>query len=371
MHKFACLALLLYALCVEILACPPGPAGPAGPPGFSVPLTLTQDGVLYSNGAAILSDNETFSWDETTATLSLTQPETVSEPYTVLKVSTDLGGAHGYGAHIEIAGNPGGGGTIFRTDGGLDASWLQLCNGRDCIRGGQVYINGINSGDGDAGGVQVATAVQGASFQVLDGTQEYKTLLSVNSDGADGTVTIPSLGASSIVATDASSNLVTRSVASIVDTATSVFTYSMMLHGPSYSELPGGNYTGPWTKPQGPFTVQFTKTGKIVNLAIPFYAPSDLQTGPSNANYIVSDIFAVDPSLQPAAIYGGVVNEMAEFYDGGGNFPDAGNAFPYGTISLICAGDCLFEMYNGNAAGTFSGTGQLATQVASLGYATG
>ena len=206
------LSIVVGAACGSV----PGPEGPIGPQGAQGPPgTISNNGiaagaVLYSDGTNITGDGAAFYWNDTTNTLVITQGEGIGAAYTALKVRTDAGGDHGYGAHIEIAGNPGGGGTIWRTDGGDNKSWLQIYGGDySGTSGGQLYLNGIFSTDGDGGGVQVATAITGASFQVLDGVNEaYTTLFSVNSNDGTGTVTVPSLAASSMVATDANSNLV-------------------------------------------------------------------------------------------------------------------------------------------------------------------
>jgi len=176
--------------------------------------------VAFSNGggglANLTGDATQFTFVNSETAVTITKPSSQGSLSTLLTLNSDPAGAHGFGAHLAIAGNPGGGGTIWREDGGLYDSWLQLYGGGyDGNSGGQIYVNGINSGDGDAGGVQVVVATSSSdpatasSFQVLGpGGDGYPTYLSVIAAGDSGQVQVPSLLPNSAVATDSNSVLV-------------------------------------------------------------------------------------------------------------------------------------------------------------------
>jgi hypothetical protein len=186
---------------------------PAGTP------IVAANSIVYSDGTNLLGDPAQLSWNDASGSMIVAQRE-VTTLSTVLKISSDAGGDHGFGAHLEIAGNPGGGGTIFRTDGGLNNSALQIYGGDYTgTQGGSLYLNGNNSTQGDAGGAQFVLGLQnsGCSFQVLDAS--FNTLISVNPSGSVGQVMIPSLAPSSLVLTDSGQNLITVSTTSATATA--------------------------------------------------------------------------------------------------------------------------------------------------------
>lgn len=122
-------------------------------------------------GGAIVEDNVNFKWVTATGQMHITQPE-IMAALPALTITVDVGGLHGNGGHIAIDGNPGGGGTIYRTDGGLNKSQLQLYGGDlTGTTGGGVYINGNNSTEGDAGGIQTTFGLTTSTFQLVDQTQ--------------------------------------------------------------------------------------------------------------------------------------------------------------------------------------------------------
>lgn len=171
--------------------------------------------IVYSNGTALTENNANLNWNDADGSLTIVQPSTVLTLNNVLTVTSDPSGSHGHGNHIAIDGNPSGGGTIFRTDGGLNSSWLQLYGGDSSgANSGQIYINGNNSTDGDAGGVQLVVGLVGAAFQILD--PSYNTLFGVTCSATSaGTINCPILTASEMVVTDSSSNLVSLAYSDI------------------------------------------------------------------------------------------------------------------------------------------------------------
>lgn len=174
-----------------------GGTGNAGP--------FTTGSILYSNGTIITQDNVNLNWNDTVKTFTVIQPSSVATLNTVLYVESDPAGVHGHGNHIEIAGNPGGGGTIFRTDGGLNKSVLQLYGGDYTgTTGGGLYLNGNNSTSGDAGGVQTTFGLSTSTFDMYDYTQSI-LLFQVNNTGV---LKLPGVTASRALATDASNNVV-------------------------------------------------------------------------------------------------------------------------------------------------------------------
>ncbi len=193
-----------------------GPPGPQGVPGEGISGHVTATAVIYSNGVNLTGDASEFAFVDATSSLTITKPSTQTSLSTLLRLNSDPSGAHGFGAHLSIAGNPGGGGTIYRDDGGLYDSWLQLYGGGyDGNSGGQIYINGIHSGGGDAGGVQVVVATANpdpsiaSSFQVFGPSAiGYPLYLSVNAVGTNGQVQVPSLSPNMAVATDANAVLI-------------------------------------------------------------------------------------------------------------------------------------------------------------------
>jgi hypothetical protein len=196
-----------------------GPTGPTGSTGSISSSSIPENAIVYSDGSILTGDAAQLSWIDASGSLIVAQRE-VTTLSTVLKISSDAGGDHGFGAHLEIAGNPGGGGTIFRTDGGLNNSALQIYGGDYTgTQGGSLYLNGNNSTQGDAGGAQFVLGLQnsGCSFQVLDAS--FNTLISVNPSGSVGQVMIPSLTASSLVMSDAGQNLISASTTSATATA--------------------------------------------------------------------------------------------------------------------------------------------------------
>jgi hypothetical protein len=195
-----------------------GSTGATGATGANS-FTGATGAVIFSNGSELVGDSTNFNWNDANGALLVNQPSSVSSLNTVLKVISDPSGAHGHGAHLEIAGNPAGGGTIFRTDGGFNNSALQIYGGDySGTQGGSLYLNGNNSTSGDAGGAQFVLGLASniCAFQVLDPSDNV--LISVNPSGSVGQVMIPSLNASSIVLTDSGQNLV--STATLSGTAT-------------------------------------------------------------------------------------------------------------------------------------------------------
>ena len=173
--------------------------------------TCLNGDVSYTFNNDLECDNA-LNWNHAHASLSITQPVTVGTPYTVMQLTSGATGAHGYGAHLELAGNPGGGATIFRTDGGHQNSWIQMCGGNaTCATGGQIYANGnnVNSQHGPPGSVQIASGHVNSAIQFMDGAHDYTVMMSINTNGGTGLVNIPSLAASSMVVTDNNQNLAT------------------------------------------------------------------------------------------------------------------------------------------------------------------
>jgi len=192
-----------------------GSQGAQGVPGEGISGQVTATAVVFSNGVNLTGNANEFSFIDATSSVTITKPSSQASLSTLLTLNSDPVGDHGFGSHLAIAGNPGGGGTIWREDGGLYDSWLQLFGGGyDGNSGGQIYVNGINSGDGDAGGVQIALATAAAdpavasSFQVLGPANSYPVYLSVNAVGSSGQVQVPSLSPNTAVATDANSVLI-------------------------------------------------------------------------------------------------------------------------------------------------------------------
>jgi hypothetical protein len=178
--------------------------------GGTASISYTAGSVIFAGtgGTNLTQDNANFNWNDSTYTLSITQPSSYSSLSSVLVITSDPSGTHGHGKFLEIAGNPGGGGTIFRTDGGLNKSWLQLYGGDySGTESGGLYINGNNSTDGDAGGIQTTFGLASSTFDMYDYTQSI-LLFQVNNSGL---LKLPFLGANSAVATDASNELVASS----------------------------------------------------------------------------------------------------------------------------------------------------------------
>lgn len=188
-----------------------GATGPAGA-GF----TGATGAVIFSDGSSLVGDASNFNWNNNNGSLIINQPSSVSSLQTVLTVISDPIGSHGHGAHISIGGNPAGGGTIFREDGGLNSSVLQIYGGDYTgTQGGSLYLNGNNSTSGDAGGCQIVLGnnLSGTSFQVLD--QSDNVLISINPSGSVGQVMIPSLTPSQLVLTDSGQNLISAPISSL------------------------------------------------------------------------------------------------------------------------------------------------------------
>ena len=170
---------------------------------------ITFNGNLYSANF-IYVDNPT--------NLTITKPSSQgTNSSAVVTINSDPGGVHGFGNHLALKGNPAGGATIFRDDGGLNNSALQIYGGDSSgTNSGQIYINGNNSvSDTGCGGcVQVVTGYDninhhGSDFEVLGQQPAYNNLFTVTDNGTTGIVNIPSLTASQVVVTDASQNLTT------------------------------------------------------------------------------------------------------------------------------------------------------------------
>lgn len=168
---------------------------------------FTAGSIIFSNGTKLTQDNANLFWDETNKTLEIAQPSIAGSPVPVVTITSDVTGSHGHGLHLEINGNPGGGGTIYRTDGGLNDSWLQLYGGDSSgTNSGGLYINGNNSTGGDAGGVQTTFGLTSSSFQMYDNTQSV-LLFQLNNSGV---LQLPKLTANSYIGTDGSSNIVVK-----------------------------------------------------------------------------------------------------------------------------------------------------------------
>jgi hypothetical protein len=179
--------------------------------------SYSANSIIYSNGTILTQDNSNFTWTDSTYTLNITQPSSLATLESVLVITSDPAGSKGHGNHIEIAGNPGGGGTIFRTDGGLNKSVLQLYGGDSTgTTGGALYLNGNNSTGGDAGGVQSTFGLSTSTFDMYDNTQSI-LLFQVNNSGV---LKLPMLAPNSAIGTDASSNIITI--------PSNTFTYSVI-----------------------------------------------------------------------------------------------------------------------------------------------
>lgn len=164
--------------------------------------------VIFSNGTALTEDNANLNWNDANGTFSVMQPSTVLTEQPVVVITSDPSGAHGHGDHLRLAGNPAGGATISRDDGGSNLSFIQITGGDYSLTGGgTIYLNGNNSTEsGLPGGVQFTLGVSSASYQMYDNTQSI-LLFQVNNAGV---LQLPLLGANSYIGTDASSNIVVK-----------------------------------------------------------------------------------------------------------------------------------------------------------------
>ena len=239
-----------------------GPTGPAGPI-----TSVAANAVLFSTGTGIAGDATEFVFNDTNTNVTITKPSSQGVISTLLTLNSDPSGAHGFGAHLELAGNVAGGATIFRTDGGLNNSALQIYGGGyNGLGGGAIYVNGNNSTSGGAGAVQIVCGLTGltgtnpqTAFQVYD--SNFNNLINVQANGTAGLVQIPSIAANSYVGTDANHNLI--SLTGVM--GPTGYTGSTGSMGPTGNTGPIGN-TGPMgnTGPTG-MTGSTGMTGPIGN----------------------------------------------------------------------------------------------------------
>jgi hypothetical protein len=124
--------------------------------------------------------------------------------------------------------------------------------------------------------------------------------------------------------------------------------------------------SGPWTDPQGPYNISFTKTGQMVMVALPYVL---FATNQSVIASITSSNFVVDPSLLPSSIYRASVSDVLNAASDGGDF--ANNQSPDTWYNLAFTGSVgtLF-IYTHTTSGSFSGSGQIATEPVTLSYVT-
>jgi hypothetical protein len=172
--------------------------------------SFTPGSVIFAGATgALAQDNSNFFWDDTNHGLKIEKPSSDASSSTVLTVTSDPSGTHGFGHNIAIDGNPGGGGWIFRTDGGLNKSWIEILGGPtdDGTTGGQIYVNGVNSTDGDAGGVQFGLGYSGSGPLPQYDFYDYTVSSLLFSISNAGVVNVPQITASNVVGTDASHNL--------------------------------------------------------------------------------------------------------------------------------------------------------------------
>ena len=167
--------------------------------------SFSSGSVIYSNGTILTQDNANFNWNDTNYTLAITQPSTLATLESVLIVTSDPSGSHGHGNHIQIAGNPNGGGTIFRTGTVANDSWIQITGGdHTTTGGGTIYLNGNAASESGAEGcVQTTFGLSTSSFQMYDYTQS-SLLFQLNNAGI---LQLPNLNANSALSTDASHNV--------------------------------------------------------------------------------------------------------------------------------------------------------------------
>jgi hypothetical protein len=196
---------------------------------------FTAGSVIFSNGTKLTQDNANFNWNDSTYTLSIMQPSSLLTVDTVLKVTSDPSGSHGHGNHLELAGNPGGGATIFRTDGGLNESWIQIFGGGTSTLGGAIYLNGNNSTGGGTGGVQTTFGLNTSSFQMYDYTESI-LLFQLNNSGV---LQLPMITTYSALASDGSGNVTPISSS----TAGYVLTSNGAVSAPTFQPASGGGFS--------------------------------------------------------------------------------------------------------------------------------
>ena len=201
-----------------------GPKGDTGPQGATGAngngLTGLTGAVLYASGAGITGDTSRFTFNDNLTNVTITKPSSEGTISTLLTLNSDPSGSHGFGAHLSISGNPAGGGTIFREDGGLNSSILQIYGGDYTgTQSSQIYLNGNNSSEsGDPGSCQIVVGYNnigstGANFQVLAQQPSYNPMLTITDNNSNGIINIPSLTANQFVGTDSNKNLISVSAA--------------------------------------------------------------------------------------------------------------------------------------------------------------
>jgi hypothetical protein len=193
---------------------PTGAMGPTGATGTISGLTGPTGGIIYSNGTGgVISANNAI-YSENLTNLTITKPSSEGTISSLLTLDSDPSGSHGFGAHLELSGNVGGGASIFRSDNGAYNSFIQIF-GADYagLSGAALYLNGNSSVEsGLAGGFQCGLGFNnvgntGAMFQVVGVQPNYNVLFSV-ADVNAGVVNIPGLSANMYLATDANKNLI-------------------------------------------------------------------------------------------------------------------------------------------------------------------
>jgi hypothetical protein len=188
----------------------PGIPGPPGPPGPTV--TIPPTSVAFGDSSShVTGDATQLSWNESNPSLTVTLPSSNPTLSALLVLNSDPSGDHGFGSHISLKGNPAGGATISRDDGGANNSFVQIYGGDySGTTGGQIYLNGNNSSEsGDPGAVQVAMGMNGTNIQLLGPPPNYPIYFAVNDTGGSvGNISCPQLTPNMYVGTDGSSNLV-------------------------------------------------------------------------------------------------------------------------------------------------------------------
>lgn len=243
--------------------------------------TFTAGSVIFSNGTKLTQDNANLNWNDSNYTLSVTQPSSLASLESVLVVTSDPSGSHGHGNHIQIAGNPNGGGTIFRTGTVANDSWIQMTGGGyNCTGGGTIYVNGNAASESGAEGcVQTTFGLSTSSFQMYDYTQNT-LLFQLNNSGV---LQLPLLTTYSVLATDGSHNV--TPVAS--STAGYVLTSNGSGSAPTFQAASSGGGTT-WTV-ETSSTALVKSNGYFANSAsqITFTLPSTTSVGDT---YIVSNM---------------------------------------------------------------------------------
>lgn len=210
---------------------------------FSLP-SLSAGSILFSDGATISQDNSNLNWSDLNGQMTIVQPSSVSGAYPTLLVTQDPGGSHGHGRMIDVDGNPGGGGWIYRTDGGSNRSWIEILGGSDDsgATGGQIYVNGVNSTGGDAGGVQFGLGYSGSGalpeYDFYDYTISNDLFTILNS----GQLSAPTFYTTAGVLHNDSGGLITTSLVSPADVNPSYYLPTTADEAAWNSKQAAGNY---------------------------------------------------------------------------------------------------------------------------------